>query len=157
MELVQLLHLLTMAGDTWSDLVSVLPFRCARQVLTVTPTGAVPAIFLACLLPFCPESPRQLVYRGRLEEAEQVLLKLYNGATVEQVRAKVALIAAACEEARETERERESVVKDQAIAHQPSQLPSTRVCLWPYGHLANVRLQHFDVLLVDPFRTGRLL
>ena len=101
MELVQLLHLLTMAGDTWSDLVSVLPFGCARQVLTVTPTGAVPAIFLACLLPFCPESPRQLVYRGRLEEAEQVLLKLYNGATVEQVRAKVALIAAACEEARE--------------------------------------------------------
>lgn len=63
--------------------------------------GAVPAILLACLLPFCPESPRQLIYRGQLAEAEQVLLKIYKGATIEQVRAKVALISAACEEAKE--------------------------------------------------------
>ncbi len=63
--------------------------------------GAVPAIILACLLPFCPESPRQLIYHGKLEAAESVLLKIYKGATVEQVRAKVALISAACEEAKE--------------------------------------------------------
>lgn len=62
--------------------------------------GAVPAIALACMLPFCPESPRQLIYRGRLQEAEVVLLKIYKGATIEQVRAKVALISAACEEAK---------------------------------------------------------
>ncbi|KAI7230365.1 general substrate transporter [Hortaea werneckii] len=63
--------------------------------------GAVPAIILAALLPFCPESPRQLIFHGRLQEAEAVLLKIYKGASIEQVRAKVALIAAACEEAKE--------------------------------------------------------
>ncbi|KAF2480992.1 MFS transporter [Neohortaea acidophila] len=63
--------------------------------------GAVPAIILACLLPFCPESPRQLIYRGQLDKAEIVLLKIYKGASLEQVRAKVALISAACEEAKE--------------------------------------------------------
>ncbi|GAB1727181.1 hypothetical protein NU195Hw_g8096t1 [Hortaea werneckii] len=63
--------------------------------------GALPAIVLAALLPFCPESPRQLIFHGRLQEAEAVLLKIYKGASIDQVRAKVALIAAACEEAKE--------------------------------------------------------
>ncbi|KAI5359363.1 putative major facilitator, sugar transporter, major facilitator superfamily [Septoria linicola] len=63
--------------------------------------GAVPALVLAALLPFCPESPRQLVYHGRIQEAEVVIAKFYQGATQEQVRNKVALIAAACEEAKE--------------------------------------------------------
>ncbi|USW53671.1 Putative major facilitator, sugar transporter, major facilitator superfamily [Septoria linicola] len=63
--------------------------------------GAVPALVLAALLPFCPESPRQLVYHGRIQEAEVVIAKIYQGATQEQVRNKVALIAAACEEAKE--------------------------------------------------------
>ncbi|KAI6870815.1 general substrate transporter [Hortaea werneckii] len=63
--------------------------------------GALPAIILAALLPFCPESPRQLIFHGRLQEAEAVLLKIYKGASIDQVRAKVALIAAACEEAKE--------------------------------------------------------
>ena len=63
--------------------------------------GGVPAIMLACLLPFCPESPRQLIYHGKLQQAEAVLQKIYASATPEQVRAKTALIAAACEEAKE--------------------------------------------------------
>ncbi|KAF2725812.1 MFS transporter [Polychaeton citri CBS 116435] len=63
--------------------------------------GAVPAIVLACLLPFCPESPRQLVYHGKIQEAESVIAKIYKGASEDQVRNKVALIAAACEEAKE--------------------------------------------------------
>lgn len=63
--------------------------------------GGVPAILLACLLPFCPESPRQLIYHGRIVEAEAVLAKIYRGATAEQVHAKAALIAAACEEVKE--------------------------------------------------------
>ena len=63
--------------------------------------GGVPAILLACLLPLCPESPRQLIYHGKIQQAEQVLTRIYHGATPEQVRAKTALIAAACEEAKE--------------------------------------------------------
>jgi SP family myo-inositol transporter-like MFS transporter 13 len=60
--------------------------------------GGVPAIIVACLLPFCPESPRQLIYHGKMAEAEAVLTKIYKGATTAQVRAKAALIAAACQE-----------------------------------------------------------
>jgi len=63
--------------------------------------GAVPAIILGCLLPFCPESPRQLIFHGRHAEAENVLAKIYKGASDTQIKAKVALIAAACEEAKE--------------------------------------------------------
>ncbi|KAK3629552.1 hypothetical protein LTR56_017981 [Elasticomyces elasticus] len=63
--------------------------------------GAVPAILLGCLLPFCPESPRQLVYHGKIAEAERVIGKIYAGATEDQIRQKVALIAAACEETKE--------------------------------------------------------
>ena len=63
--------------------------------------GALPALVLAALLPFCPESPRQLAYHGRLAEAEVVIAKIYKGATPEQVRTKVALISKACEESKE--------------------------------------------------------
>jgi MFS transporter, SP family, solute carrier family 2 (myo-inositol transporter), member 13 len=63
--------------------------------------GAVPAIILACLLPFCPESPRQLIYHGKLSQAEVVLKKIYANASPDQIRAKTALIAAACEESKE--------------------------------------------------------
>ena len=62
--------------------------------------GAVPAIILACLLPLCPESPRQLVYHGKLEEAAKVIQRIYKHATPEQVQNKVALIAAATEESK---------------------------------------------------------
>jgi MFS transporter, SP family, solute carrier family 2 (myo-inositol transporter), member 13 len=62
--------------------------------------GAVPAIILACLLPMCPESPRQLVYHGKMEEAARVIQRIYKHATPEQVRDKVALIAAATEESK---------------------------------------------------------
>ena len=49
--------------------------------------GAVPAIILACILPFCPESPRQLIYHGKIHEAEGVLQRVYRDATPEMVRA----------------------------------------------------------------------
>lgn len=62
--------------------------------------GAVPAIILACILPFCPESPRQLIYHGKMEEATKVIQRIYKQASPEQVHAKVALITAATEESK---------------------------------------------------------
>ncbi len=62
--------------------------------------GAVPAIILACILPFCPESPRQLIYHGKIEEATKVIQRIYKHASTEQVRAKVALIEAATAESK---------------------------------------------------------
>lgn len=63
--------------------------------------GAVPAIVLACLLPFCPESPRHLVYHGRGREAEQALRSIYQRATDQQIEAVLSSVAQACEQARE--------------------------------------------------------
>ncbi|EME50084.1 hypothetical protein DOTSEDRAFT_68817 [Dothistroma septosporum NZE10] len=63
--------------------------------------GAIPAIALAVMLPFCPESPRQLIFHGRIAEAEVVIRKIYKGASDAQIKAKIAVIAAACEEAKE--------------------------------------------------------
>ncbi|KAJ9644146.1 hypothetical protein H2199_004014 [Coniosporium tulheliwenetii] len=62
--------------------------------------GGLPAIILACILPFCPESPRQLIWHGRREEATRVIQRIYKHATPEQVQAKVNLIELACEESR---------------------------------------------------------
>lgn len=63
--------------------------------------GAVPAIILGVLLPFCPESPRHLVYQGHEEEARPILRRIYKGASEEQVQAVLASIQAACDQARE--------------------------------------------------------
>jgi len=51
--------------------------------------GAVPAMILCCLLPFCPESPRQLVYQGKLEQAEKVIRRVFPNGTDLQVQQKV--------------------------------------------------------------------
>ncbi|OKL55465.1 hypothetical protein UA08_09321 [Talaromyces atroroseus] len=51
--------------------------------------GAVPAIVLCCLLPFCPESPRQLVYHNKPAEAARVLALIFPNATEQQVQDKV--------------------------------------------------------------------
>lgn len=62
--------------------------------------GAVPAIILACLLPFCPESPRQLIYHDKPDEAAAVIQKIFPRGTPEQVRQKVAHITAHVAEAK---------------------------------------------------------
>ena len=51
--------------------------------------GAVPAIILCCLLPFCPESPRQLIYHNKPQEAAKVIAKIFPHSTKEQVEQKV--------------------------------------------------------------------
>lgn len=51
--------------------------------------GAVPAVILFCLLTLCPESPRQLIYHGRTDEAAAVLRRIYPQASDQQVRDKV--------------------------------------------------------------------
>ncbi|TKA76957.1 hypothetical protein B0A49_01732 [Cryomyces minteri] len=62
--------------------------------------GALPAILLCCLLPFCPESPRQLVYHGKYEEAKDVIRKIFPLGTELQVEQKVRHITIHVEEAK---------------------------------------------------------
>ncbi|KAL0932921.1 myo-inositol transporter [Colletotrichum truncatum] len=51
--------------------------------------GGLPPIALGLLLPWCPESPRQLISHGKIEEATRVIRRVYPHATEEQVRAKM--------------------------------------------------------------------
>lgn len=55
--------------------------------------GAVPAIVLICLLPFCPESPRQLIYHDKHDEAAAVIQRIFPEGTQDQVQKKVLHIA----------------------------------------------------------------
>ncbi|KAF2113153.1 general substrate transporter [Lophiotrema nucula] len=64
--------------------------------------GAIPAILLAGLLVLCPESPRQLVAHGRVDEADKVLLRLYPTSTEPQRRAKISSIELSIHEATQT-------------------------------------------------------
>ncbi|KAJ5698342.1 hypothetical protein N7462_000347, partial [Penicillium macrosclerotiorum] len=64
--------------------------------------GAVPAIILCILLPFCPESPRQLVYHHNLDEAASVIAKIFPDGTLEQVQQKVQHITIHVDQTRST-------------------------------------------------------
>lgn len=64
--------------------------------------GAAPAIMLAGLLLLCPESPRQLVAHGRLEQAAYVLTRIYPTSTELQRQAKIQSIQLSVEEATQT-------------------------------------------------------
>lgn len=61
--------------------------------------GAAPALALAGMLVFCPESPRQLVAHGRYEEADTVLLRLYKTSSAEQRQEKIKSIEMSIQEA----------------------------------------------------------
>lgn len=61
--------------------------------------GAAPALLLAGLLVFCPESPRQLVSHGNHEAANSVLLRIYPTSTEEQRQAKIMSIELSLSEA----------------------------------------------------------
>lgn len=59
--------------------------------------GGLPPIALGLLLPMCPESPRQLISHGKIEEATRVIRRVYPHATDEQVQAKMANMTFAVE------------------------------------------------------------
>lgn len=61
--------------------------------------GGIPPIILAGLLFYCPESTRQLVAHGKVDEANQVLTRIYPTSTEEQRRAKIASIEMSISEA----------------------------------------------------------
>ncbi|CAE6424450.1 unnamed protein product [Rhizoctonia solani] len=60
--------------------------------------GAVPAALQLAMLPFMPESPRILVRRGHLEQAQKNMAKIYAHATPEQVSQKVKVLRASVQE-----------------------------------------------------------
>ena len=66
--------------------------------------GAIPAIILGCLLPFCPESPRQLIFHNKPEEAEKVIRRIFPNGTDEDVENKIKHITYYVEEAKNLNR-----------------------------------------------------
>jgi SP family myo-inositol transporter-like MFS transporter 13 len=62
--------------------------------------GAVPALILAICLYFCPESPRQLMYHGKSEEAARVVAKIFPNGTDLQVQQKIQHMALHVEESK---------------------------------------------------------
>lgn len=106
--------------------------------------GGVPSIILACLLPLCPESPRQLVWHGKIAEAEDVIRKIYKGATHEQVQAKVALIVAACEASKEVNYSETRWSKIKQLHTVPSNF---RALLCACGLMVISQMSGFNVLM----------
>lgn len=62
--------------------------------------GAIPALVLSGLLPFCPESPRQLIFHNKPEEAARVIRRIFPNGTDQQVDDKVRHITMHVEEAK---------------------------------------------------------
>lgn len=65
---------------------------------------AVPAITLCCLLPFCPESPPQLVYHHKTAEGASVIAKIPPDGTTQQVQGKVQHIFTHVEQTRSSDK-----------------------------------------------------
>lgn len=106
--------------------------------------GAVPAITLVILLPFCPESPRHLIYHGRTEEAKVVLRKIYKGATDEQISSKVTSITIACDEAKEVNEGESRWSKIKQLHTNPANL---RALISACGLMVMSQLSGFNALM----------
>lgn len=107
--------------------------------------GALPAIGLAIMLLWCPESPRQLVAHGHYEKAEQVLLRIYPSSTPEQRHAKVKAIELSIHEATSSLSKEPIWTTFRRIFTTPATGRAV-ACMYRNGHLAARRFQHFDVL-----------
>ncbi|KAL4772560.1 general substrate transporter [Aspergillus nidulans var. acristatus] len=114
--------------------------------------GGVPSIILACLLPFCPESPRQLVYHGKTQEAEAVIRKIYKGASDAQVAAKVRLIVRACDESRELNKDSTRWAKIKLLHSNPAYFRAL-VCACGFAVIAQMSgfntLMYYSATLFD--------
>ena len=106
--------------------------------------GAVPAIVLACLMPFCPESPRHLVYNGRMQEAEHALKRIYRKATQEQIDAVLVSVAQACEQAHEINETGTRWVKIKQLHTVPANL---RALVSACGLMVISQLSGFNTLM----------
>ncbi|KAF9634210.1 putative myo-inositol transporter protein [Lasiodiplodia theobromae] len=117
--------------------------------------GGVPSIVLACLLPFCPESPRQLVFHGKLDEAERVVARIYHNASEEQVRDKVRLIARSVEEAREVTEGKSTWYLVKKLHVEPGNFRALAVGLVVAG--TNFVMTWINAMAVDPWGRRRVL
>ncbi|KAJ5723214.1 hypothetical protein N7488_001249 [Penicillium malachiteum] len=106
--------------------------------------GAVPAIVLAALLPFCPESPRHLVYKSREEEARVILQNIYKGASELQIDAVQISIRGACDQAREINESASAFGKIKQLHLVPSNL---RALIVACGLMVISQLSGFNGLM----------
>lgn len=106
--------------------------------------GAVPAIVLASLMPFCPESPRHLVYHGRKMEAKRVLRSIYRSAAELQIEAVLSSVSQACEQAREINEGQSRFVKVRQLHLVPANL---RAVFSACGLMVISQLSGFNTLM----------
>ncbi|KAE8402941.1 general substrate transporter [Aspergillus pseudonomiae] len=106
--------------------------------------GALPALILAALMPFCPESPRHLVYNHRQEEAQAVLRRIYGHPSDVQLASVLASIAAACDEAREINEGATRWTKIKQLHTVPSNL---RALISACGLMVISQLSGFNTLM----------
>ncbi|KAJ5864900.1 uncharacterized protein N7529_006816 [Penicillium soppii] len=106
--------------------------------------GAVPAIVLGVLMPFCPESPRHLAYNGRSAEARVVLRKIYAKATEDQIDAVLLSICTACDQAREINESGSRFSKIKKLHTVPSNL---RALISACGLMVISQLSGFNALM----------
>jgi SP family myo-inositol transporter-like MFS transporter 13 len=85
-----------------------------------------------------------LIYHGRIAEGEVVLAKIYKGATTEQIRAKTALIAAACEEAKELNEDQSRWSKIKQLHTNPANF---RALLCACGLMVISQMSGFNTLM----------
>lgn len=120
----------TVPGESWRATVGV---------------GAAPALLLAGMLLWCPESPRQLVAHGKMAEADKVLLRLYPGSSEVQRQQKMATIMASCEEATENSLANESLFT--GLARIFTNPPTGRAVLTACVVMAISQLGGFNTLM----------
>lgn len=113
--------------------------------------GGLPAIILFFLLPFCPESPRHLVYNGKEEEARLVLQSIYKGATPTQVDAVLFNIKMASDQAREVNESSSGFWKIKQLHMVPSNL---RALVSACGLMVISQMSGFNCLM---YYSGTLL